>query len=77
MHSVNTAELSFSHLHGSNSSEWRSKRRDETKIFDAVTGELSGAAAKALESGDRNNRIRLSAEGCVAGASPTIRQWHD
>jgi hypothetical protein len=31
LHSVKTGESSFSHLHGANLWEWRSKRRDETE----------------------------------------------
>lgn len=50
MHSVRTGESSFRHLHGANLWEWRSKRRDETEIFDAAMSELSGAAGKAVAS---------------------------
>ena len=50
MHSVKTGESSFGHLHGANIWEWRSKRRDETEIFDAAMSELSGAAGKAIAS---------------------------
>jgi predicted O-methyltransferase YrrM len=51
MHSVKTGEASFGHLHGANVWEWRSKRRDETELFDAAMSELSGAAGKAIASG--------------------------
>ena len=50
MHSVKTGESSFGHLHGANIWEWRSKRRDETEIFDTAMSELSGAAGKAIAS---------------------------
>ena len=50
MHSVKTGESSFGHLHGANIWEWRSKRRDETEIFDAAMSELSSAAGKAVAS---------------------------
>ena len=50
MHSVRTGESSFGHLYGANIWEWRSKRRDETEIFDAAMSELSGAAGKAIAS---------------------------
>ena len=50
MHSVKTGKSSFCHLHGANLWEWRSKRRDETEIFDAAMSELSGAAGKAIAS---------------------------
>jgi|SRR5438105_1937032 len=50
MHSVKTGESSFSHLHGANLWEWRSKKRGETEIFDAAMSELSGAAGKAIAS---------------------------
>lgn len=50
MHSVKTGELSFSHLHGANLWEWRSKAPDETEIFDAAMSELSGAAGRAIAS---------------------------
>jgi hypothetical protein len=50
MHTVKTGASPFSHLHGTNLWEWRSKRRDETEIFDAAMSELSGAAGKALAS---------------------------
>jgi O-methyltransferase domain len=51
MHSVKTGESSFGHLHGANLWEWRSKRRDETEIFDAAMSELSVAAGRAIASG--------------------------
>jgi predicted O-methyltransferase YrrM len=51
MHSVKTGESSFGHLHGANVWEWRSKRREETEIFDAAMSELSGAAGRAIASG--------------------------
>ena len=50
MHSVKTGESSFGHLHGANLWEWRSKRREETEIFDAAMSELSSAAGKAVAS---------------------------
>jgi hypothetical protein len=51
MHSVKTGESAFGHLHGANLWEWRSKRRDETEIFDAAMSELSGPAGRAIASG--------------------------
>lgn len=51
MHSVKTGESSFGHLHGANLWEWRSRRSDETEIFDAAMSELSGAAGTAIASG--------------------------
>jgi hypothetical protein len=48
MHSVKTGESAFSHLHGANLWEWRSRRPEETEIFDAAMSELSGAAGKEL-----------------------------
>jgi predicted O-methyltransferase YrrM len=50
MNSVKTGESSFSHLYGANLWEWRSKRRDETEIFDAAMSELSSAAGNAVAS---------------------------
>ena len=50
MHSVKTGESSFGHLHGANLWEWRSKKREETEIFDAAMSELSSAAGKAVAS---------------------------
>jgi hypothetical protein len=50
MHSVKTGESSFGHLHGANLWEWRSKKQDETEIFDAAMSELSGAAGRVIAS---------------------------
>ena len=91
MHSVKTGESSFGHLHGANLWEWRSKRREETEIFDAAMSELSSAAGKAVASsydfsvfnviidvgGERNDRSAPLRMSAVPAPQATRKQAID